>query len=422
MIFLSITTAWTAALVYDRRQKKKIQRKWANVVKHIADETLPVNAMPRKLTVFVAAPPGDSLTMARDHFHEYVKPVLVSAALDWDAIEGRREGDVRAGLAERIRKLRKIMGEEGGESMEQDQEELVRQNRERSGVSDWSGVSGDIVIGRNTWKEYVRGLHEGWLGPLKDPHPVEEDVPVDFLATPAAQADSEEPTLKDKSEYQASMNDDASPTADPAGTEAKKPDESPNEKKDESSKPKKRKQPLPFNSTTDYSSAVPSSNLPSDIPSAVIPLPHILGLRHTPLRMYRFLNRRALADDIGRRTAAAVLATTVPYSEDFSPESASDSSTESESSRWEQAHLLEHEESAWHKSVRQPREDMKERVWLDDVVLDIRIAERMRKFELRAEDEERAERLMKQELPRWSTMWGAAEKPKYTSANSVDDA
>lgn len=60
-----------------------------------------------------SAPPGDGLRAAREHFHEYVKPILVAGAVDWEVIEGRKEGDVRAGLAAKIRRLRRRNGEKG---------------------------------------------------------------------------------------------------------------------------------------------------------------------------------------------------------------------------------------------------------------------------------------------------------------------
>ncbi|KAI4130296.1 MAG: hypothetical protein LQ347_003451, partial [Umbilicaria vellea] len=181
LIFLSITGSFTTALLYDRHHKRKAHQKWCKVVSHIAQEPFPVNRMPRKLTVLLSAPPGDGLRAARTYFQEYVKPVLVAAALDWEVIEGRREGDVRAGLAEKIRKLRIKNGERKasqGASKEEEEkeeeekesiEEALAQVRHKNGIEDWDGVQGDLVIGRNTWKEYVRGLHEGWLGPLDPP-------------------------------------------------------------------------------------------------------------------------------------------------------------------------------------------------------------------------------------------------------------
>ncbi len=55
--------------------------------------------------------------------------------------------------------------------------------------------------------------------------------------------------------------------------------------------------------------------------------------------------------------------------------------------------MLQEEEADWHKSAKKPRKDDLERVWLDDVVMDPRIAERMRRFELSSEEEERAKRI-----------------------------
>ena len=81
------------------------------MVSYLAREPLPTTQLPRKFTVFLCAPPGDGLRSAREYFQEYIKPVLVAAAVDWDVVEGRREGEVRAGLAARVRALRRKHGE-----------------------------------------------------------------------------------------------------------------------------------------------------------------------------------------------------------------------------------------------------------------------------------------------------------------------
>lgn len=408
MIFLSITGSWTAAVMYDRRQKKRIQQKWAKVVEHIAQEPLDTHQLPRKLTVLISAPPMDGIVAARDHFNEYVKPILVAAALDWDAIEGRREGDVRAGLAERIRKLRRTRGEASSEPIEESLEETIAGLRERSGVHEWSGPAGDIVIGRHTWKEYVRGLHEGWLGPLDNPAPAEVpiEVPVEAPAAPIEPAP--QPTLTpsgNAAELKTihTSTDDASPMAEP---EATKPEEA--EKPKEEEKPKKKKQPQPFITTADYENSSLSQYCPQALgPTAVVPLPHLLGFFNFPIRMYRFLNRRQVADTIGRETAAAVLGVYRPF--------------ETSGEVPEQQQLLAHEEPDWHKTVKK-REDgeTKERTWLDDMVLDPRIAERMRRFALDMEAEERAQNF-KPESKSWlSSLW-PQEKPKGPWEGLSDD-
>lgn len=400
-------------MLYDRREKKHIQRKWAKLVEHIAQEPMDVSQLPRKLTVYIAAPPSDGLLAARDHFHEYVKPILVSAALDWDAVEGRREGDVRAGLAERIRHLRKKKGEPSAEPIEEELEDLIEDTRTRAGVRPWDGIPGDIVIGRHTWKEYVRGLHEGWLGPLNPP-----SKPVEAPTVAVAEVGAEQVTSPQKSLANANPtpHDEASPSAQPE-PEKPKEEETP---KPEENKPKKKKQPPPFNTTADYNNSLVSPNCPQALgPTAVLPFPHLLGFLNFPIRMYRFLNRRQIADEIGRETAAAILAAYRPFespgeSRMMSDARSSNQSGEEGSGIWEQQRLLQHEESEWHKSVRERKDDNgKERVWLDDMVLDPRIAERMRKFVLDPEAEEKAARLASEHTESWwKSIWPKREVKK----------
>ncbi|KAE9973756.1 hypothetical protein BLS_003451 [Venturia inaequalis] len=432
MIFWTVVGTWSGAIYYDRVETKKIRKKWCDAVKHLADEPLPSMVQQRKLTIYLSSPPADGLLTAREHFHEYVKPVLLSAGLDWDAVEGRREGDVRAGIAERIRKFRKLRGERSGEPIdEEDLEVLISGIREKMGVREWDGPAGDIVIGRNTWKEYVRGLHEGWLGPIDTPkigeeaeqvirdepehrQPVEKphgmgSIPNHVEEQTIPNSSSKDSTAAPLVVHEAggsSLSDDASPTAETALTvEAEKTEE---EKAEEERKKKTRKQPPPFISTKDYSSASVAPSLPVELaPSTTIPLPHILGFLNTPIRMYRFLSRRYVADDIGRQVASACFAAYRPYEHSEAGSSASSPFTSDSASPstdfasddgatatprkevWEQEALLGNEEGEWHKSIRKNRDLEKESVWLDPMVLDARIASRMRRFQLDPAEEER---------------------------------
>ena len=73
--------------------------------------------------------------------------MLVAAALDWDVVEGRKEGDVRHKTAERIRKKRKRAGE--GKELPQEELEalyMVDAIREKNGTHEFQGIAGDLVV------------------------------------------------------------------------------------------------------------------------------------------------------------------------------------------------------------------------------------------------------------------------------------
>jgi import inner membrane translocase subunit TIM54 len=390
LIFLSITGSFATALTYDRRQKKAAQRKWCDLVAHIAQEPLPVNQMRRKISIFLSAPPGDGIRPSREYFRQYIKPILTAAAVDYDVIEGRKEGDVRYGTAEQIRRLRRRKGERGatGATEEPDQEQAFDMLREKVGITPEPGLRGDLVIGRHTWKEYIRGLHEGWLGPLEEPSPPGPETstmlpPVDHPSSSIPEADDGSPK--------------AAPPSDalPKDTDEEKKPPSP---------------PHAYLSTHAYSTSPMSPMIPPILePSAPIPQLHLLGFLKTPIRIYNYLNQRKLADDVGRQTAAVVLAAHRPYqhSESFASTSSGGSDIDAvplatrapendavqTSQNWEQQRVLIDEEPTWHKSVHKPRKDDLERVWLDEVVIDPRIAERMRRFVLDPEEEARAQRI-----------------------------
>jgi mitochondrial import inner membrane translocase subunit TIM54 len=395
MIFLSIAGSFSAAVIYDKRETKRAQRKWSKMVEHLASEPLDPRSMPRRLTIFLEGPPADGLRVAQEHFKEYVKPILVSSGLDWRFIQGRKEGDVRAALAEEIRKLRMPADEVS------DDEDITMRIRRQNGVKEFDGPQGDIVIGRHTWKEYIRGLHEGWLGPLTAPTICEpenrlEDSQSKKSTNPDAQIETLPGiTIVSKSDEQ-SLADGSSPAAAP---------EMP------SDKVKKSSLPPPFISTSAYSSAPTPTQLPPEFdPSVQIPLPHILGFLNTPTRLYRFLNRRHLADSIGRETAAIVLSTCRHYYTPSPVQAPSSVSSDGSSGvvdeqfrMAEQAIALISEEEDWHKSVHKHTDGEPERTWLEGVVLDQRIASRMRRAELTQEDEKRAARIIvpEEEIEGW---------------------
>ena len=337
------------------------------------------SAMSRTITIILAAPPGDGLRVAREHFHDYVRPILVAAALNWDVIEGRKEGEIQTGLAEKIRKMREKGAEQRSQPKENDlsQDEALEAARKALGIREWDGIKGDLIIGRHTWKEYVRGLHEGWLGPMDPP----QDPTV-----PSEDVISAEPT--DQPPKDESSSEDTTKKTDPKAVTP------------------------PYITPSSYSAANLSPNCPSELsPSTAIPLPHILGFLNTPKRMYRFLQRRKLADSTGASVAALVLAAqTRPYRTEAEVDDFSASMETA--SRWEQDALLKEAESEWYKSAWAPNKEgeERERPWQEDMVLDPRIGEQMRTFELPQGSETKAEELEEKARRERDSWWMSAKK------------
>ncbi|KAK1755868.1 mitochondrial import inner membrane translocase subunit Tim54 [Echria macrotheca] len=397
MIFWTITASVSAAIIYDKREKKRATARWAHAVEHLRKEPVhdPLGQV-RKLTIYLSSPPGDGLRIAQDHYTDYVKPILAASGLDWEFVQGRREGDVRAVVAEKVRKIRRGWETNPDEvpDREPTKDEMIERHRKMRGIEDYSGVRGDVVIGRHTWKEYVRGLHEGWLGPLTPPPEPEPVV---------------EATLDPKPE-----------------------DEKPAE---EEAKPKRPPQPRPYNTTNDY----PAESLPLLTPSEFNPAvpirePHILGFLNTPTRMYRFFNRRKLADEIGRDVAAAVLCTYREFKQ--LPNPGTDSATADEQV-YEQEKELAWEEKDWLKSVWKedepkeegPTSEVKEKILARPMVIDSRVASHMRRFEITPEEEARARQIVipEEEVEGWTKgklrklyRWGASKFEKQKTGPLVD--
>ena len=351
LIFWGITTTLASAIIYDKREKKRATAKWRRVVAPLSKEIITSpNQLPRKLTIYIEAPPGDTLRAAQEHYIEYVKPVLSQSGLDWEFVQGRQQGDVRAAVAEKIRRTRRSQERPGEEQPSTDESNLL-ELRKKMGLPEYEGMKGDIVIGRHAWKEYMRGLHEGWLGPLDAPPlPEVEAKPI------------------------------------PEGTEEKKDEEKKEEPKEK--KPTRPPQPVPHNTPEDYASAALPATIPNEFsPSTIIPFPHRLGFKHTFVRLGWFLNRRKLADNIGRDVAAACFATSRDW-------------RSTDEGEFEQQLVQKHEEKDWPKSFwaeEPPKHDdedensaPKERIWVSPMVVDPRVVQRMRRFEITPEDEARA--------------------------------
>ncbi|KAK9462659.1 mitochondrial import inner membrane translocase subunit Tim54 [Lipomyces oligophaga] len=330
-IFLSVVFGISGAIYYDRKYRRENREKWKDRVAYMAKETLDWDQLPRKVTVFISPPPGDHMDISMEHFRQYIKPILTSAAVDWELVENTRKNEIRYHVAEDIRRVRR------GEPDPAKENKLP--------FVKFDEVGGVICIGRGAYKEYLRGLNEGWLGPATPPAFIETHDPA-ALPSPA------EPVVEDPSSSETAA-------------------ESPAEAEPKTEEPKVEKKPVPpqYILPEDYSNAATTPELARITefqPIMYIPHPHILGFRHTPIRTYRFFTRRNLADRVGAYTAAVVLNQTRPFISRFDCEAGIE------------------EESEWpNKWKEESRENNS--VWTQDVVVDERIAERLRIYKLPSE-------------------------------------
>ncbi|KAK4169936.1 mitochondrial import inner membrane translocase subunit Tim54 [Cladorrhinum sp. PSN259] len=415
MIFWTISGAITAGIIYDRREKKRNIAKWRHAVEHLAKEPLTEQyglAQPRKLTIYLSSPPGDGLRTAQDHYTEYVKPILAASGLDWEFVQGRREGDVRAYTAERVRRIRREQegtAEEEQAEQKPTKDEIMAAFRESRGITEYNGIRGDIVIGRHTWKEYLRGLHEGWLGPLTLPKIPEPEPAVPVLAT--AEGASEDKPAEEKQAEE-------------------------DKKVEEEKKSKRPPQPKPYNTTADYATSSLPAQIPNEFsPAATVREPHLLGFLSTPTRMVRFFNRRAVADDIGREVAAVCLAHYREFHELPASINADDSGEPQP--KYEQQKELAWEEKDWIKKVWKeddPKDkeaaEITEKILSKPIVMDSRIAHRMRRFELTPEEEARIAKIVvpEEEIEGWTKgslrslyQWGVSKFEKKRPTPYVGD-
>ncbi|KAJ6259038.1 hypothetical protein Dda_5934 [Drechslerella dactyloides] len=361
LVFIGLVATWTGLIVHDRREKKRAQTYWCDRVSHLARQPLPPSQLPRKVTVYLSSPPGDGITSAREYFKEYVKPVLVAAAVDYEVVEGRKVGEIRWKVAERTRRVRR--GEDDTEGTEK---EAAIKNQERSaGVVREEGPGGVVVVGRHAWKEYVRGLHEGWLGPA--------DIPDD--KDDAAKKEAEMPALAPAPQPVVSPIDDVLPAKEGEDVPPASAQDSSSETKEEE---KKRKPlfPLPAIDQSEYPSATVPPSMPATFqPSKLIPFPHLLGFLNTPYRVQRYLTQRRLMDHVSREVAAVALGAHEPYPgrEDITD------SYKLEETDWPKKWVGRLANDSTEDSKDEP---VREKTIVEELQVDGRIVDRMKRFVL----------------------------------------
>lgn len=267
----------------------------------------------------------------------------------------KRQGEIRYSVAEEIRKKR------SGQDQTDPMLKMITANVEK----DPSNDAGVICIGRGAYKEYLRGVNEGWLGPLEAPLKITEaEKPVADQEEKPMATDIKADETKTLEEVTADTD-----TAELGRVSSSTPEESPKEPKIDKSK--QEPVPNPYISQEDYDS-IPTPRelaaIESFAPLVYIPHPHILGFTNTPIRSYRYFTQRKLSDRLGRLAAGVALNSIRPF----------------DKSRDLNAGL--EEESEWPASWRE-KSEQKNSDWTQNIVVDDRISSRMRVYEIPADNE-----------------------------------
>ena len=210
------------------------------------------------------------------HFKQYVKPVLQASATDYVVRSESQQGEIRNRVAEEIRNRRRkhlglpVVGDESKPAKDELDDKI-----ESKLAHDSTG--GVICIGRGAYKEYMNGLHEGWLGPLEPPKEVEALEINENMNEPFP---DKEQDMKDVMGQLEAPENELKTVSDTSSENKDK------EKEDESEKEEKKKKPVPkpyirssqYNglaTPTEFQQATSQGILTR--PIAVIHHPHTMG-------------------------------------------------------------------------------------------------------------------------------------------------
>ncbi|KAF8315163.1 hypothetical protein DL93DRAFT_2057528 [Clavulina sp. PMI_390] len=165
LIFWGVVGSLSYLYVDDRRKCRQIKEEYAAKVRHLAEVPLGSMELPRKVQVYACKWPGDDeYDRSMKYFKRYVKPVLVAAAIDYETKNGNQYGAISELIRDKaIDYRRELVGLAPAPSpwkppsLSDDKEKQHQRWLE----------GGTILIGRHTFKEYMRGLRDGWTESLE---------------------------------------------------------------------------------------------------------------------------------------------------------------------------------------------------------------------------------------------------------------
>ncbi|KAF9315970.1 mitochondrial import inner membrane translocase subunit tim54 [Podila horticola] len=271
MIFWATVGTLGGLVTRDHYLTVAAKKRVSDKVDVLAKQSCGVQDMPRKVTVYLTAPPGDGIHKTRHYFKQFVKPVFDAAALDYEVREGLSEGQIQAMVAADVRRRRRVAA---GKISELTEEEQLKPIVPMKSVSD-----GIVVLGRIALGEVLQGYNDGCLQSLDDPEPIVVEtkiVETTQETTPEPSTEST-PVPSEASEPSESSETVVTPTPEDtkASTEAKK-----EETKEE------KPAPLPIPQDEAYFS-VPPTGLE---PVGYIPFKNLTGFRNFHKKIFALFN------------------------------------------------------------------------------------------------------------------------------------
>ncbi|KAJ2956563.1 hypothetical protein NQZ79_g7596 [Umbelopsis isabellina] len=316
IIFGSVVAGISGVVYASNYYTTQARQRLFDKVSFLADRPLGVHDMPRKVTIYLAPPPGDSLEKSRVWFREYVKPVLYKAAVDYEVREGRNAGDIESMICEEIRQKRKA----AKEGIEPTTQVVGKPGNPFSPVPVKHNESDAILaIGRIAWGEVLNGLAKGCEAPLKD------KVTVETSSSAVNDGEPNSDTVSSESGNQIIVTEDSEQLIDQKPVEVSFEEESGNAENNIS---KAGEQPILVSTSSEFSADSGSDNVPlidDEEPSfslppafpAVMYIPHenVIGWSNVPYRLYMWAADYKRVDWIGEYAVAVALNQRQPLKE-----------------------------------------------------------------------------------------------------------
>ncbi|WBW70577.1 TIM22 inner membrane protein insertion complex subunit Tim54 [Schizosaccharomyces osmophilus] len=270
-IFLGLVGCISGGIYYDTHQRNLTIQKYCAEVSHLSKAPLEPQALPRKVRVYLHGPPGDGIWVAREEFEKYVRPILNSAAVDFEVFESKGEGNLLEQIATSVWKKR------NGVSEVPEAEKFLK-----SFLKESDEPSVNLLFGRHALKEFLYGIKYAFSNEY-DEKTVNE-----------MKKEQEQSTKK----QEASETSESLPQSDPQGTSDSQSPEHP-----------EQGSATPVEDISLCRELTVNGDVPLGLVDliALYPLPHLLGFTNTPRRIYRFFKRRYLAEELGEITKNIVL-------------------------------------------------------------------------------------------------------------------